>query len=749
MRTLSLAAATLVAGCAATRPPALRLDRVVLYQSGIGHFERSGRLTGDRLRLVLRPHEVDDVIKTLTVIDRDGEAQQVAAVLPTPAESEGGRVVVEVVLSKPGRNLTVSYAVPTAAWKTTYRVALPDQPGGELLLQAWAMVDNVSEESWDGVRLTLATGAPLSFATDLRTPHFVPRPDASGVLVPSGATGPVTAENAARGDRDGDGVADAADVCPLGAEDVDGFEDGDGCPDPDNDHDRVADADDRCPDEPETYNGLEDIDGCPDRGRVMVTSSQIVIMDRIYFGSGQALPAATAAPVLDAVAAVLRGNPEITAVAVAGHAAAGEADPWGLSARRAAAVRAALLERGVQQTLEIRPFGDTMPLGRDAAHDQRVELEVRDRDGRDGSGGGGGVKAVPRSTQLERSVRARTSTVEVAGATRHELTDRVTVPTGTSTLVSVLSRRVPGEDVFLFRPDPGAPGSELHPLRAARIEVPVGLGLEPGPVAVYAEGAFSGEGLMQRTAGGETTYLPYAVDGGTRVRVVTSGDERPLRLVAIDRGVATVENAIIRRTAYTIEAGARPAARIYLRHVPVPGYQMGDLPPGAERGDDAVLVPVPLVAGRKSTLVVEERQPVERRITILDRDGATIGMYLEGSNLPPAVLAQVKDIAAARAELGKVETELAALRQQLADATARAGDLERSLTAVAKLPGADAERLRKRLIGGLTAASARADEIARALASASARQIEARVRVQTALEGLTLEQAAGAQSAGV
>ena len=148
MRTFSLAAATLVA-CAATRPPALRLDRVVLFQSGIGHFERSGQLAGDRLRLVLRPHEVDDVIKTLTVIDESGEAQQVAAVLPTPDQSEGGRVVVEVVLSKPGRNLTVAYAVPTAAWKTTYRVALPDQPGGDVLLQAWAMVDNVSEESWD------------------------------------------------------------------------------------------------------------------------------------------------------------------------------------------------------------------------------------------------------------------------------------------------------------------------------------------------------------------------------------------------------------------------------------------------------------------------------------------------------------------------------------------------------------------------------------------------------------------------
>lgn len=742
MHRLAYVAMAVIAGCAATRPPALRLDRVVLYQSGIGHFERSGQLAGDRLRLVLRPHEVDDVIKTLTVIDEAGEAQQVAAVLPTPQESDGGRVVVDVVLSKPGRNLTVSYAVPTAAWKTTYRVALPDQPGGDVLLQAWAMVDNVSEESWDGVRLTLATGAPLSFATDLRTPHFVPRPDASGTLVQPGALGPVTAESAAAGgDFDADGIADVADTCPDGPEDLDSFEDTDGCPDVDNDTDRVADAFDKCPDEPETWNGMEDDDGCPDRGRVVVTASRIEILERIYFGPGIAAPASSANGILDAVAAVLRGNPAITVVAVSGHAAVGESDPWGLSARRAAAVRSALLERGVTQALEIRPFGDTQPIGRGPAYDQRVEFTIQERGG-DGGGGGGAPIATHSATRLEKSVRNNTTTVEVAGATRHELGDRVTVPSGTSTLVSVLSRRVKGEDVFLFRPDPGAPGSDLHPLRAARVELPVGLGLEPGPVAVYAEGAFAGEGLMQRTAGGETSYLPYAVDGGTRVRVATSGDERPLRLMAIDRGVATVENAIIRKTVYSIEAGARPAGRVFIRHVPAAGYTMGDLPPGSERGDHAVLVPVPLAAGRKSTLVIEERQPVERRLTILDRDGATIGLYLEGANLPPAMLARVKDIAAARGDLGKVETELGALRQQLADATARAGDLERSLTTVGKLPGAEAAELRKRLIASLAAATARADDLSRQLAAASARQIEARVKVQTALEGLTLDEVA-------
>ncbi len=65
-------------------------------------------------------------------------------------------------------------------------------------------------------------------------------------------------------DGDGDGVIDADDKCPAEAEDKDGFEDADGCPDADNDGDGVADADDKCPDEAENVDGWDDEDGCPE-----------------------------------------------------------------------------------------------------------------------------------------------------------------------------------------------------------------------------------------------------------------------------------------------------------------------------------------------------------------------------------------------------------------------------------------------------------------------------------------------------
>ncbi len=66
------------------------------------------------------------------------------------------------------------------------------------------------------------------------------------------------------GDRDGDGYSDDVDQCPDDPEDFDGFEDEDGCPDPDNDKDGIPDVNDACPDIPEDFDGDQDEDGCPE-----------------------------------------------------------------------------------------------------------------------------------------------------------------------------------------------------------------------------------------------------------------------------------------------------------------------------------------------------------------------------------------------------------------------------------------------------------------------------------------------------
>ncbi|HEY6333997.1 MAG TPA: hypothetical protein VI756_32070 [Blastocatellia bacterium] len=72
------------------------------------------------------------------------------------------------------RDMLVSYTVASPIWKTTYRVVL-DQ-SGKPFFQGWAIVDNVSDEDWSNVSLTLVSGTPVSFIQPIQQPLYRYRP---------------------------------------------------------------------------------------------------------------------------------------------------------------------------------------------------------------------------------------------------------------------------------------------------------------------------------------------------------------------------------------------------------------------------------------------------------------------------------------------------------------------------------------------------------------------------------------------
>ena len=72
------------------------------------------------------------------------------------------------------REMLVSYTVAAPIWKTTYRVVLDDE--GKPFFQGWAVVDNVSDEDWTDIRLSLVSGTPVSFIQPIQKPFYRYRP---------------------------------------------------------------------------------------------------------------------------------------------------------------------------------------------------------------------------------------------------------------------------------------------------------------------------------------------------------------------------------------------------------------------------------------------------------------------------------------------------------------------------------------------------------------------------------------------
>jgi outer membrane protein OmpA-like peptidoglycan-associated protein len=187
-------------------------------------------------------------------------------------------------------------------------------------------------------------------------------------------------------DNDGDGIPDVEDSCPNNPEDFDGFEDEDGCPDPDNDGDGILDVDDLCPNEPETINGIDDDDGCPDEADIEVVDNDILLRERVFFDFAMARVRGRSWPLLEQIANLLRAHPEYLIVSIEGHCddVGAELINQQLSERRAERVRRHLIRRhGISEDrLRSVGFGRSRPLLRqisEAARQQNRRVEFRSR----------------------------------------------------------------------------------------------------------------------------------------------------------------------------------------------------------------------------------------------------------------------------------------------------------------------------------------------------------------------------------
>lgn len=78
------------------------------------------------------------------------------------------------------RPVVIGYMHEMPVWKTSYRLVLPEDSGASddgATLQGWAIVENTTDADWEGVKLSLASGRPVSFTMDLYRSIFTQRPE--------------------------------------------------------------------------------------------------------------------------------------------------------------------------------------------------------------------------------------------------------------------------------------------------------------------------------------------------------------------------------------------------------------------------------------------------------------------------------------------------------------------------------------------------------------------------------------------
>ncbi|MGD0524396.1 MAG: DUF4139 domain-containing protein [Polyangiaceae bacterium] len=208
-----------------------------------------------------------------------------------------------------------------------------------------------------------------------------------------------------------------------------------------------------------------------------------------------------------------------------------------------------------------------------------------------------------------RTVTSLAAVAVQGGTTRYDIPNRITVPDKNATMVLLLAQRVPGEAIYLFAPDDGVPDSMSHPFHVVRFENVTGGVLERGPIAVFQDGSFLGQGLLDPLASSAFATVKFALERALGVDSHTKSDVQGTRLSKIENGNLWLEHDLVVKTTYQIQNGSDLAVKLLVKHPRRGGARLFQPPKGTEDnvGTGSALVPTELAAHGKEELVVDER----------------------------------------------------------------------------------------------------------------------------------------------
>lgn len=331
-------------------------------------------------------------------------------------------------------------------------------------------------------------------------------------------------------------------------------------------------------------------------------------------------------------------------------------------------------------------------------------------------------------------------TIEVAqmGALfRYDVSDPVTVPDRSSTLVAIVNQRVAAQDVVFFRPESEGGPLPTIPYRAVRLTNDTPLTLEKGPVTLYSKSTFVGEGFIDRVQPGSTHFVSYSRDSKVSLNSDYSTREEGAKLLRISDGQIVSEVLRTETTTYTIKNLHDEPITAYVKTERRADWKLADSPKGTVETPTALMVPIDVPAKKSAKLPVAWEKTQVRQLGIDTSLGLSVlQIYLEGGKVPPAARETLQKVLTIKAELEKIRTDTQRLRRTHSDLSRDQDRVRANLDTLRKTKGN--QQLQQELARKLAKLETELGELSGRLVALSERQAELESEMNALIKTVSL-----------
>jgi hypothetical protein len=209
---------------------------------------------------------------------------------------------------------------------------------------------------------------------------------------------------------------------------------------------------------------------------------------------------------------------------------------------------------------------------------------------------------------------------------RYEIEQPVTIDRQRSAMLPIVAETVEVEKVAIYDERVLA----KHPLAGLRLVNSTKLNLMQGPLTVFEAGGYAGDARIEDMAPGSERLLSYAIDLDVEVNPRNQSQADEMLAVKVVKGTLVVTRKATRKKVFEIKNSGSKPVKMLVEH-PRDGGNWKLVAPEktAETTRDRYRFAVLAEPGKPATLEVVEEQPGEQRIALSNIDAGQIGIFVQ------------------------------------------------------------------------------------------------------------------------
>jgi hypothetical protein len=523
------------------------------------------------------------------------------------------------------REMIVSYIIAAPIWKTTYRVVMDEQ--GKPFFQGWAIVDNVSDEDWRDVQLSLVSGTPISFIQPIQQPFFRYRP-----IVP---------------------IPNDLKLTPQVYED--GYS--------------------------SNYAGNSISGIVTDPNGAVIPNTRVTIRNN---STGYEQTVSTDSEgnfrtaQLDAgnytVSAYASGfqNLRVTNVQVGG----GQTNNLRLSLPVGSVSATVDVTSSQVQSLPLsgRNFSLSQ-LSASAAQSNNIIV----------TGADVGTSVSTALTTGNSGVETAATGDEIGDLFEYKIAQPVTVMRDRSALIPIVQTKMDGERVSIYN----EAVRRDRPMGGMKLVNTTALTLEGGSLTVLDGNAYAGEALMERLKPKEQRFISYALDLGTLVTVRQDSDSTPAKLIKILNGVFQVHYFRQEHKTYTLQNQTERPRVVYIEYPVRQNWQLTDETPKPEITTQRYYrYKIELAAYDKKEFKVAEQQALMDSYALTNLSRTDLELFLSRRYINAETKQRLEKLIDLRIKINQIDVKIQSFEDEEEKISDDQKRLRENIEALSKTPEA-------------------------------------------------------------